>query len=108
MAFKNKTIVNPLFGQNIKFLQTAKARMENCSRRFLQTFSREPSPHYHPHQDEVFIIVKGQITVRLDHKILLLNEGDTLHIPANAIHSMWNNPANPATLNWKNSACIKR
>ena len=103
MAFKNKIIFNPIVGQNIRFLQTSRdtdgklLEMEASYR----AYSREPPPHYHPHQDEVFMIMKGQMTVRLEGKILLLNEGDTLHIPANAIHSMWNNTASPAVVNWK-------
>ena len=90
MAYKNKTIANPIVGQNIKFLQTAKdtqgklLEMEASYR----PYSKEPPPHYHPQQQEDFIILKGQMTVRLEGKILLLNENDTLHIPANTIHSM--------------------
>jgi hypothetical protein len=47
------------------------------------------------------MILKGQMTVRLQGKILLLNEGDTLHIPANTIHSMWNNTGGTSVINWK-------
>ena len=103
MAFKNKTIVNPIVGQNIRFLQTAKdtdgklLEMEASYR----PFSEEPPSHYHPCQHEVFMIIKGQMTVRLKGKILLLNEGDSLHIPAKTIHSMWNNSSSQAILNWK-------
>jgi quercetin dioxygenase-like cupin family protein len=103
MAYKNKIISNPIIGQNIKFLQTAKdtsgklVEMEASYR----PYSKEPPPHYHPYQEEDFIIVKGQMTVRIEGKILLLNEGNTLHIPANTIHSMWNNSAGTAITNWK-------
>ena len=103
MAYKNKTIANPIVGQNIKFLQTAKdtqgklLEMEASYR----PYSKEPPPHYHPQQQEDFIILKGQMTVRLEGKILLLNENDTLHIPANTIHSMWNNSGHTAVINWK-------
>jgi mannose-6-phosphate isomerase-like protein (cupin superfamily) len=103
MAHKNKVINNPIIGQNIKFLQTAKdtdgklIEMEASYR----PYSKEPPPHYHPYQEEDFIIVKGQMTVRIEGKILLLNEGDTLHIPANTVHSMWNNSAGTAITNWK-------
>jgi oxalate decarboxylase/phosphoglucose isomerase-like protein (cupin superfamily) len=64
-------------------------------------YSKEPPPHYHPYQEEDFMILKGQMTVRLQGKILLLNEGDTLHIPANTIHSMWNNSGSTSVVNWK-------
>ena len=103
MAYKNKVITNPLVGQNIKFLQTAKdtggklLEMEASYR----PYSKEPPPHYHLYQEEDFVIIKGQMTVRLDGKILLLNENDTLHIPANTIHSMWNNSSTMAVINWK-------
>jgi mannose-6-phosphate isomerase-like protein (cupin superfamily) len=103
MAYKNKIITNPLVGQNIKFLQTAKdtqgklLEMEASYR----PYSKEPPSHYHPYQEEDFVILKGQMTVRLDGKILLLNENDTLHVPANTIHSMWNNSSSTAIINWK-------
>jgi len=103
MAYKNKVITNPIIGQNIKFLQTAK----DTSGKLLEMeasygpYSKEPPPHYHPYQEEDFIIVKGQMTARLEGKILLLNEGDTLHIPANTVHSMWNNAGSAAIINWK-------
>jgi quercetin dioxygenase-like cupin family protein len=103
MAYKNKMITNPLVGQNIKFLQTAKdtqgelLEMEASYR----AYSKEPPQHYHPYQEEDFIIVKGQMTARLDGKILLLNENDKLHIPANTVHSMWNNSGHTAVINWK-------
>jgi quercetin dioxygenase-like cupin family protein len=89
--FVLKKFIWPIVGQHIKFLQTAKdsdgklLEMEASYR----PYSKEPPPHYHPYQEEDFMILKGQMTVRLQGKILLLNEGDTLHIPANTIHSMW-------------------
>src|SRR4030095_7089094 len=103
MAYKNKMITNPMVGQNIKFLQTEKdtagklLEMEASYR----PYSKEPPSHYHPYQEEDFIILKGQMTVRLEGKILLLHENDTLHIPPNTIHSMWNNSGSTAIINWK-------
>jgi quercetin dioxygenase-like cupin family protein len=103
MAYKNKIINNSRLGQHIKFLQTAKdtdgklLEMEASYR----PYSKEPPPHYHPQQEEDFVIIKGQMIVRLQGKILPLNEGDTLHIPANTIHSMWNNSGGVSVINWK-------
>jgi len=103
MAYRNKIITNPIVGQHIKFLQTAKdtygklLEMEASYR----PYSKEPPPHYHPYQEEDFMILKGQMTVRLQGKILLLNEGDTLHITPNTIHSMWNNSGGTSVINWK-------
>ena len=64
-------------------------------------YSKEPPSHYHPYQEENVMIIKGQMTVRLAGKILVLNENDTLHIPANTVHSMWNNSRSTAVINWK-------
>jgi len=103
MAYKNKMITNPVVGQHIKFLQTAsdtEGKMLEMEASY-RPYSKEPPPHYHPYQEEDFIIIKGQMTVRLDGKILLLNENDTLHIPSNTIHSMWNNSSSTAVINWK-------
>lgn len=103
MAYKYKMLNNPIVGQNIKFLQTAKdtdgklLEMEASYR----AYSKEPPAHYHPSQEEDFVIIKGQMTVRICGKILLLNEGDRLHIPANTVHSMWNNSAGTSVINWK-------
>jgi quercetin dioxygenase-like cupin family protein len=103
MAYKNKIICNPIIGQHIEFLQTAKdthgklLEMEVSYR----PYSKEPPPHYHPYQEEDFMILKSQMTVRLQGKILLLDEGDTLHIPANTIDSMWNNSGSTTVINWK-------
>jgi quercetin dioxygenase-like cupin family protein len=103
MAYKSKVIINPLVGQNIKFLQTAK----DTGGKLLEMeasygpYSKEPPPHYHPFQVEDFKIIKGQMTVRLQGKILLLNENDTLHIPSNTVHSMWNNSGGVVLINWK-------
>src|SRR6476469_2466077 len=110
MAYKNKVMANPIIGQHIKFLQTARrSRDRACPvsaaslemEASYRPYSKEPPPHYHPYQEEDFMILKGQMTVRLQGKILLLNEGDTLHIPANTIHSMWNNSGSTSVINWK-------
>jgi oxalate decarboxylase/phosphoglucose isomerase-like protein (cupin superfamily) len=63
--------------------------------------STEPPQHYHPSQEEDFIILKGQMTVRMDGKIMILREGDHLHIPSNTAHSMWNNSNDKVIVNWK-------
>jgi len=103
MAYKNKIIINPIVGQTIKFLQTARdtaGKLLEMEASY-KPYSKEPPPHYHPHQGEDFMIVKGQMTVRLEDKIIVLQEKDTLHIPANTIHSMWNNSGTTAVINWK-------
>jgi mannose-6-phosphate isomerase-like protein (cupin superfamily) len=108
MAFKNKIIINTRTGQKIRFLQTAK----DTNGRLLEMeadyapFSKAPPPHCHPHQEEDFLILRGQMTVRMDGKIMILHEGERLHIPAGISHSMWNHSGQQASINWKTSPAL--
>ena len=47
------------------------------------------------------MVLKGEVTVRINGALKILKAGDTLHLPANTIHSMWNNSDQPAVVNWK-------
>lgn len=103
MAFKGKVISNPVTGQQIKFIQTAKdtngqlLEMESV----YAAGSKEPPPHYHPCQAEDFTILDGEMTVRMNGGLTLLKKGDSLHVPPNTVHSMWNDAASVAIINWK-------
>jgi len=103
MAFKNKIISNQVTGQSIRFLQTSKdtsgelLEMEST----FQAHSVEPIPHYHPHQEEYFKVLSGEIKIRLNGNIIVLKRDETLHIPKNNVHSMWNDSNETALLNWK-------
>src|SRR5690349_21932381 len=103
MAFKNKEISNPVTGQSIRFLQTSKdtegvlLEMESV----YSAKSQEPVEHYHPFQDEDFLVTEGEITVRINGDQRILKPGDRLHIPRNVGHSMWNSSASKAVVNWQ-------
>ncbi|MBX7107579.1 MAG: cupin domain-containing protein [Chitinophagales bacterium] len=103
MAFKNKQISNPKTGQDIKFLQTAKdtdGKMLEMEATY-NSHSKEPAAHYHPFQVEDFTVLSGQLTVRMDGQLKILIQGDTLHIPINKVHSMWNDTDGKTIVNWK-------
>lgn len=103
MAFKNKQISNPKTRQDIKFILTATEtdgkllEMETT----YNSCSKEPAAHYHPSQVEDFIVLSGQLTVRIDGQLKTLMQGDTLHIPMNKVHSMWNATEEETVVNWK-------
>lgn len=103
MAFKNKQISNPKTGQDIKFINTSREtngtllEMEST----FSPHSKEPTPHYHPLQEEFFTVLSGQITVRMDGQLMILNQGETLHIPPNKVHSMWNDTTVKTIVKWK-------
>lgn len=47
-------------------------------------------PHYHEDMQEVFIIIRGQARIQIDHETAELGSGDTVVIPARSIHVMHN------------------
>jgi quercetin dioxygenase-like cupin family protein len=103
MAVANKIIRNPHTGQLIRFISTPK----ETGGEFLEmesTFnprSKEPPPHYHPKHAEDFSVILGEITVRLNNKVIRLAEGKSLHIPKNTVHSMWNSSDKKTVISWK-------
>lgn len=103
MAIKNKVISNPITRQEIRFLKTGNDTggqlLEMESTYFMHSI--EPPAHYHPHQAEDFTVLSGEITVRIDGQLKILKPGDTLHVPKNKVHSMWNNTDGKTVLNWK-------
>lgn len=102
MAFKGKVLINPLTGQDIVFLQTAK----DTAGRFLEmqaiypTSSREPVAHYHPAQEEDFTVIEGALTVRMNGAVRTYHAGEQFHVPKGAAHSMWNASAGRTVINW--------
>lgn len=53
--------------------------------------NRKPPRHYHPHQDERFEILEGELTIELSREpATVLRAGDTLEVPHGTVHRMWN------------------
>ncbi|MDB5251664.1 MAG: cupin protein [Flaviaesturariibacter sp.] len=103
MAYPGKEIVNPVIGQQIRFLKTAD---ETCGQLLemeatYRSRSREPKPHYHPQQEEYFMVMDGQLNVRLNGTVRKLRRGDRLLIPRNTVHSMWNEQDEKAVVIWQ-------
>jgi quercetin dioxygenase-like cupin family protein len=103
MAVVNKTITNNKTGQSFRFIQTG----DSSSGQVLEiesTFapgSKEPPAHYHPHQTEDFLVMEGMINVRLGDKVNSFKAGESFHIAARQVHSMWNSSTSKTVLNWK-------
>ena len=103
MAYQNKVIVNPAVGLRIKFLQTSndtKGKLLEMEAAY-SPGSKEPPQHYHPSQEEEFTITRGEMTVRIDGALRVLRQGDSLRVPSNKSHSMWNNSERESVINWK-------
>jgi quercetin dioxygenase-like cupin family protein len=103
MAYSGKRIVNPLSGQTIKFITTAKdsngEKLEMISSWL--PHSQKPVEHYHPNQEEYFKVIEGELTININRQIKVLKKGEVIHIPAGTAHVMWNDSSKLAVANWK-------
>ena len=46
-------------------------------------------------------MLEGSLTVQLGNELKQLQAGDTLHIPRNTVHAMWNPSTAKAVVNWQ-------
>ncbi len=60
-----------------------------------------PPAHYHPSQDEEFEVRTGTLTAVIDGNERTLGPGDTLRIPRNTPHKMYNAGTETATAVWR-------
>ena len=103
MAYKGKQVFNPQTGQHIRFLKTAK----HTSGQLLEmettydAFSKEPLTHYHPKQEEDFMVLTGELTVKFNGTLRVLKTGGKLHIPPGTHHAMWNSSPQKTIVNWQ-------
>lgn len=62
-----------------------------------------PPKHFHPMQDERIEVLAGELTTRVDGVERTLALGETLDIPRNAVHQIWNAGDVPARALWRTS-----
>lgn len=103
MTQTHQILRNPKTGQSIRFVSTGRdtagqlLHMEATYR----AHSTEPAAHYHPHQVEDFTVLAGELTVQIHGQTRTLQPGDTLHVPQNTVHSMWNASDTETRLDWQ-------
>ena len=66
-----------------------------------------PPPHLHPHQDEEFVVQSGRLTAWIDGDERMLGPGDTLVIPRETPHKMWNQGGETATAVWRTRPALR-
>ncbi len=42
--------------------------------------------HRHPDSDEVFFVIEGELLIELEHRQVLLREGDMFSVPRGVVH----------------------
>ncbi len=102
-------IQNVKTGQTLRFIQTGK-ETNGCLLEMEATFrpfSQEPLEHYHPFQAEEFMVLKGELTVKINGLLRKFTDGETVYIPANTVHAMWNSSEVLTVVNWKVQPALK-
>ena len=47
---------------------------------------KDPSPHFHPNEEQYMLILEGKIKMALGDEMKILESGDLIHIPRNTPH----------------------
>lgn len=103
MAYRGKEIQNPVTKQQILFLQTGKdtnGQLLEMKATFA-AHSVEPALHYHPCQEEDFTVLEGELSVKVNGQLMVLKQGDSLHIAPGIDHAMWNGTDKNTVVNWQ-------
>lgn len=61
---------------------------------------KPPPKHLHPAQDEHFSVSSGRLSTRVAGTERILEPGETLDIPRNTPHQMWNAGPEPVVARW--------
>ena len=48
--------------------------------------NKDPSPHFHPNEEQYMFILEGKIKMALGDDLKILEPGSLVHIPRNTIH----------------------
>jgi quercetin dioxygenase-like cupin family protein len=62
-----------------------------------------PPAHLHPAQDERFEVRAGAMRTRIDGQDGVVGAGETIEVPRNTVHQMWNDSDEPAVVTWRTS-----
>jgi quercetin dioxygenase-like cupin family protein len=60
-----------------------------------------PPAHLHPHQDERFEVLEGELTTDVGGKVRMLRAGETIEVPRRTSHRMWNAGKQPVRARWE-------
>jgi len=92
MAFTGQTISNPVSGERITFLQTARDTGGELLEFELELTpdGHVPGAHVHPEQEERFYVQSGRMKFRKGLRRVVAEAGDTVIVPAGTVHKFEN------------------
>ncbi|MCF6263824.1 MAG: cupin domain-containing protein [Xanthomonadales bacterium] len=85
--------------QNIKLLLSGE---ESGGRFMVSLITLEPDtgapPHHQPNEDEIFLVVSGQVTITIGHETQTVGSGDFAYAPRNTTHAFRAAGGKPAVM----------
>ena len=92
MAYTGQTIENPVSGERITFLQTARDTGGEKLEIELELShdGHVPGAHVHPEQEERFHVLEGTMKFRMGMRRIVAGPGDTVVVPAGRVHRFSN------------------
>jgi len=100
-----ETLTNPATGMTLKIVRSDESLLEMEAG--YAPKSPAPPEHFHPSQEERFVILKGAMTARVAGEVRELRTGDTLVLPAGTPHSMWNAGDERAVVKWETRPALR-
>jgi quercetin dioxygenase-like cupin family protein len=92
MAYAGQTISNPVSGERITFLQTARDTDGELLEFELELTpdGSVPGAHVHPEQEERFHVLSGRMKFRRGLRRIVAEAGETVVVPAGTVHKFEN------------------
>lgn len=96
-------LTHPVTGMSLRILRSA----EETGGELLEmeagypAGSAAPPPHFHPRQEERFVLLEGGMRTVVGGVRRDLAAGESLVLPAGTVHAMWNPGPGRARVNWQ-------
>lgn len=100
---------NPVSGQRLIFRKTARdtgGELVEVESVYTRPSPSRPPPHYHPHQEERFEILSGEVHAQIGGEERMFREGEVFMIAPLTPHTMWAEEAG-VRVNWQTRPALK-
>ena len=92
MISAGDTLVNPVSGETLTFVETAAETggdytVVECR---VQPGGGVPMAHVHPHQSETFEVLEGELSLKAGRETVVAQPGDVVTVPPGQVHKFWN------------------
>ena len=92
MIRTGETLVNPVSGETITFIETAADTNGEYTliEVSLALGGGVPMAHTHPYQSETFEVLEGELSMKAGRDKLVAETGDIISVPPREVHTFWN------------------